>query len=96
VTGSDGYLGSLLAVELLRAGHDVMGLDTGFYKEGTLYRHGPFAPFTLVKDLRQIEPADFRGIDAVVHMAELSNDPIRATRAEHHLRNQPCRIGAAG
>ncbi len=76
VTGTDGYLGSLLAVDLLRAGHEVMGLDTGFYKEGTLYRHGPFAPLTLVKDLRQIEPADFRGIDAVVHMAELSNDPI--------------------
>jgi nucleoside-diphosphate-sugar epimerase len=76
VTGTDGYLGSLLAVELLRAGHEVTGLDTGFYKEGTLYRHGPFAPLTLVKDLRQIEPSDFHGIDALVHMAELSNDPI--------------------
>ena len=76
VTGTDGYLGSLLAVDLLRAGHDVIGLDTGFYKEGTLYRQGPFAPLTLVKDLRQIELADFRGCDALVHMAELSNDPI--------------------
>jgi len=76
VTGTDGYLGSLLGVELLRAGHDVLGLDTGFYKEGTLYRQGPFAPLTLVKDLRRIELADFGGIDAVVHMAELSNDPI--------------------
>jgi nucleoside-diphosphate-sugar epimerase len=60
----------------LRHGYDVTGVDTGFYKEGTLYRHGPFAPLTLVKDLRQMEPADFRGMDAVVHMAELSNDPI--------------------
>jgi nucleoside-diphosphate-sugar epimerase len=76
VTGTDGYLGSLLAVELLRTGHEVIGLDTGFYKEGTLYRHGPFAPLTLVKDLRLIEPADLREIDALVHMAELSNDPI--------------------
>jgi nucleoside-diphosphate-sugar epimerase len=76
VTGSDGYLGSLLAVELLRAGHEVIGLDTGFYKEGTLYRYGPLAPLTFVKDLRQIEPSDFQGMDAVVHMAELSNDPI--------------------
>jgi nucleoside-diphosphate-sugar epimerase len=76
VTGTDGYLGSLLGVELLRAGHEVIGLDTGFYKEGTLYRHGPVAPQTLVKDLRNIEAADLRGIEAVVHMAELSNDPI--------------------
>jgi nucleoside-diphosphate-sugar epimerase len=66
----------LLAVELIKAGHDVVGLDTGFYMEGTLYRHGPFTPFTLVKDLRHIEPADLRGCDALVHLAELSNDPI--------------------
>ena len=76
ITGCDGYLGSLLGPELLRNGYDVTGVDTGFYKEGTLFRHGPFAPLTLVKDLRQMEPADFRGMDAVVHMAELSNDPI--------------------
>src|SRR5277367_3253125 len=76
VTGTEGYLGSLLGVELLRAGYDVLGLDTAFYKEGTLYRQGPLAPRTLIKDLRQIEPADLAGFDAVVHMAELSNDPI--------------------
>jgi len=76
VTGTEGYLGSLLGVELLRAGYDVLGLDTAFYKEGTLYRQGPLAPRTLIKDLRQIEPADLEGFDAVVHMAELSNDPI--------------------
>jgi len=36
ITGSDGYLGSLLAPELLGRGHDVIGLDTGFYKERML------------------------------------------------------------
>jgi nucleoside-diphosphate-sugar epimerase len=76
VTGSEGYLGSLVAPELLRRGHDVFGLDTGFYKEGTLYRSGATTPKTLAKDLRQVEEDDFRGVDAVVHMAELSNDPI--------------------
>jgi nucleoside-diphosphate-sugar epimerase len=76
VTGSDGYLGTLLAPELFRRGHVVLGIDTGFYREGTLYRSGPMAPMTLVKDLRQIEAGDFRGVDAVVHMAELSNDPV--------------------
>jgi nucleoside-diphosphate-sugar epimerase len=76
LTGSDGYLGSLLAPELFRHGHEVIGLDTGFYKEGTLYRSGPMAPLTLIKDLRQMESKDFQGVDAVVHMAELSNDPV--------------------
>jgi len=76
VTGSEGYLGSLLAPELLRLGHDVIGIDTGFYKEGTLYRSGATTPMTLAKDLRQIEAGDLHGMDGVVHMAELSNDPI--------------------
>jgi len=76
VTGCEGYLGSLLAPELLHRGHDVVGLDTGFYKEGTLYRSGDTTPKTLAKDLRRTESGDFHDVDAVVHMAELSNDPL--------------------
>jgi nucleoside-diphosphate-sugar epimerase len=75
ITGSDGYLGSLLAPELLGRGHDVIGLDTGFYKERMLYRGNSLTPLTIVKDLRQVEASDLKGVDAVVHMAELSNDP---------------------
>jgi nucleoside-diphosphate-sugar epimerase len=75
VTGTEGYLGSLLGPELLRNGHDVVGLDTGFYKDAALFRAPTTAPFTIVKDLRQIEAADLKGMDAIVHMAELSNDP---------------------
>ena len=37
VTGTEGYLGCLLAPELLRDGHEVVGVDTGFYKAGWLY-----------------------------------------------------------
>jgi nucleoside-diphosphate-sugar epimerase len=66
----------LLAPELMKAGHSVVGLDTGYYKEGTLYRSPQGTPLTIVRDLRQLEAADFKGIDAVVHMAELSNDPL--------------------
>jgi len=76
VTGNEGYLGSLLAPELLRHGHEVIGLDTGYYKEGTLFRSGANTPMTLAKDLRQLEADDLRGVDAMVHMAELSNDPL--------------------
>jgi nucleoside-diphosphate-sugar epimerase len=75
VTGSDGYLGSLLAPELMRRGHDVIGLDTGYYKERMLYHSGDSSPRTIVKDLRDVEPSDLEGFEAVVHMAELSNDP---------------------
>jgi len=75
VTGNDGYLGSLLAPELLRRGHEVVGLDTGFYKDRMLYRPAADAPRTIVKDLRKIEAQDLEGFEAIVHMAELSNDP---------------------
>jgi nucleoside-diphosphate-sugar epimerase len=75
VTGCDGYLGSLLAPALLKLGHEVVGLDTGYYKERSLYRSNDPSPQTLVKDLRDVEGSDLRGFDAIVHMAELSNDP---------------------
>jgi nucleoside-diphosphate-sugar epimerase len=75
ITGTNGYLGSLLAPELIRRGHEVVGLDTGFYKERMLFRSSNPTPFTIVKDLRHVEPKDLQGADAVVHMAELSNDP---------------------
>jgi nucleoside-diphosphate-sugar epimerase len=75
VTGTEGYLGSLLAPELVRRGYEVIGLDIGFYKERMLYRDGKTTPLTIAKDLRQVEAADLKGVDAIVHMAELSNDP---------------------
>ena len=82
VTGTEGYLGCLLAPLLLEDGHDVVGLDTGYYKAGWLCpgplagsSHG-VAPLTLIKDIRDVTVDDLRGIDAIVHMAELSNDPI--------------------
>jgi nucleoside-diphosphate-sugar epimerase len=75
VTGTEGYLGSLVGPLLMRNGHDVTGLDTGFYKEGWLYNGTSVTPKTLCKDVREIEASDLAGLDAVVHMAELSNDP---------------------
>src|SRR5215469_3379208 len=75
VTGTEGYLGSLLAPELIRQGYEVIGLDTGFYKERTLYEDGATTTPTLAKDLRHVGVEDLKGVDAVVHMAELSNDP---------------------
>ncbi len=76
VTGSEGYLGSLLGPELLQRGHDVVGLDTGYYRERTLFRANGTTPVTLSQDLRCLEEKDLRGLEAVVHMAELSNDPV--------------------
>ena len=76
VTGSFGYLGSLLIPELLKKKHEVAGVDTGFYTERMLYHDNSTITSTASKDLRTIDVDDLRGVDAIVHMAELSNDPL--------------------
>lgn len=82
VTGTEGYLGSLLAPLLLADGHDVLGVDTGYYRYGWLYHGSPRTPETLALDIRDLAPEHLAGVDAVVHMAELSNDPIGDTVGE--------------
>jgi nucleoside-diphosphate-sugar epimerase len=76
VTGSEGYIGTLLGPFLRQRGHDIVGLDTGFYREGCLYAGIELLPAHLRKDIRQITAADLQGCEAVVHLAELSNDPL--------------------
>ncbi len=75
VTGTEGYIGCLLAPLLMEHGHDVIGVDTGFYKTGWLYNGTSATAKTLNKDIRHISLDDLQGVDAVIHMAELSNDP---------------------
>ncbi len=79
VTGVEGYIGCLLAPFLQARGHELVGYDTGFYRDGWLFSDRalvPGFPCTVNRDIRHIEPADLEGVDAVVHMAELSNDPL--------------------
>lgn len=76
VTGTEGYIGSLLAPFLIQQGHEVIGLDTGFYKVGWLYNGTKLTAKTLNKDIRHITTQDLQGVEAVVHLAELSNDPL--------------------
>ena len=89
VTGTDGYLGCLLGPRLLQDGHEVMGVDAGYYRSGWLYNGVKVLVQTSSKDIRQITPEDLKEIDAVVHLSELSNDPLgelvpRATYAINH------------
>lgn len=74
VTGSQGYLGSVLTGVLADAGHDCIGYDTGFFRDSLLYP--PPATQTVFRDARSITEEDLRGVDAVVHLAGISNDPM--------------------
>jgi len=75
LTGSRGYIGSVMAPFLVRAGHEVVGIDTD------LYRRSSFGEWqdpieTLRKDVRSLEARDLAGFEAVIHLAALSNDPL--------------------
>lgn len=77
VTGTDGYLGCVLGPLLMERGHEVVGLDTGYYRDGWLYNPTDDRfPASINKDLRRMTDDDVAGFDAVVHLAELSNDPL--------------------
>jgi nucleoside-diphosphate-sugar epimerase len=75
LTGSRGYIGAVMAPMLVRAGHEVTGLDTDLYRRSTF---GPWRECirTLEKDVRAVDKADLKGLEAVVHLAALSNDPL--------------------
>lgn len=75
VTGHRGYIGSVLVPHLLAAGHEVLGLDTGLFDACTLGEDAPAVP-ELRKDIRDLLPSDLAGVDAVIHLAALSNDPV--------------------
>ncbi|HSQ64548.1 MAG TPA: SDR family oxidoreductase [Polyangiaceae bacterium] len=75
LTGSRGYIGSVMAPMMVAAGHDVVGLDTDLYRRSTFGAwKEPIR--TIEKDLRSVDVSDVRGFDAVVHLAGLSNDPL--------------------
>ncbi len=76
VTGTEGYIGALLGPMLVKRGHDVVGIDACLYRVEPLYELDPQAPRTIREDIREIGADRFDGVDAVVHLAELSNDPL--------------------
>jgi nucleoside-diphosphate-sugar epimerase len=75
VTGSDGYIGAVLVPWLVRAGHEVVGLDSGLFAACS-FGEGPEPVETLARDVRDVAAEELRGFDAVMHLAAISNDPL--------------------
>src|SRR5262249_56732515 len=75
MTGDDGYIGAVLGPFLRNEGHEVVGLDTGYYRDCAFGDDTPRIP-VIDRDLRDIRAEDLAGFDAVMHLAALSNDPV--------------------
>ncbi len=81
VTGSLGYIGTILVPMLQQRDHDVDGVDTDLYQKCTFAGQLPDIK-TLHADVRDLHPDDLVGYDAIIHLAGLSNDPLGDYRPE--------------
>ncbi len=75
VTGSSGYIGTVMVPMLVAEGFDVTGLDTDFYRRSS-FGTWEAAVKTIARDVRDAVEQDVAGFDAVIHLAALSNDPL--------------------
>jgi nucleoside-diphosphate-sugar epimerase len=75
VTGHEGYIGTVLVPLLLSAGHEVVGLDSYLF-ERCNFCDGIQPVSSIRKDIRDIILDDLEGVDAILHLAGLSNDPL--------------------
>lgn len=80
LTGNKGYIGSVMAPMLKERGYDVLGFDNDLF-EGCVFGDdticGPLNQIPYIrKDIRDVELSDLKGIDAVIHLCALSNDPL--------------------
>ena len=77
VTGHLGYIGSVLVPVLQAAGHEVVGLDSDLYRGCTFGDPDRLPSIRQIDvDLRDVTVEQLDGIDGVVHLAALSNDPL--------------------
>lgn len=77
VTGHLGYIGTIMVPMLLKSGHEVFGFDSNLYERCTFSAGGNITEVPYIrKDVRDARTEDFEGIEAVIHLAALSNDPL--------------------
>ena len=75
VTGDRGYIGSVLMPMLKAKKYEVIGYDSGYFANNLLedidenYKK-------ITKDIRDLSSKDLKGVDGIIHLAGLSNDPL--------------------
>ena len=75
VTGERGYIGAVLMPILKEKGYEVVGYDSGYFSENLLEQFDEDY-LKITKDIRDITREDLKGVNAIIHLAGLSNDPL--------------------
>jgi nucleoside-diphosphate-sugar epimerase len=73
VTGAGGYIGTTLVPMLLEQGYAVRAIDRFFFGRERLKSHPNLE--LVQEDVRRLAPQHFAGVDAVIDLAAISNDP---------------------
>ncbi len=76
VTGHKGYIGAVMVPMLLEEGHDVVGLDSELFGPDCLLGDSEPQIPEFKMDVREVDSRDLEGFDAIIHLANLSNDPL--------------------
>ena len=75
VTGDRGYIGSVLVPILINKKYSVVGYDSGYFSANLLEGYNEDYD-RITKDIRDVAIEDLKGVDCVIHLAGLSNDPL--------------------
>jgi nucleoside-diphosphate-sugar epimerase len=72
ITGACGYKGTVLVPKLLEEDHEVIALDIMWF--GNFLK--PHPKLTVIQnDVRNIDAIDLVGVDAIIHLSSVANDP---------------------
>jgi len=78
ITGSHGYIGSVICPKLEELGYTVQAIDNGYFLDCLLNGSRGDLPLTK-KHMDEVVEADLKNIDVVIHLAGLQNDPLKST-----------------
>jgi nucleoside-diphosphate-sugar epimerase len=83
VTGNQGFIGPVLVRMAQARGHAVTGLDIGYFEECIARPQADArADQQIPRDIRNVSAPDLEAVDAIIHLAGLSNDPMGALDAQ--------------
>jgi nucleoside-diphosphate-sugar epimerase len=81
VTGHKGYIGAHLVGLLKAEGYFVIGVDVDLFG-GCEWETLTKPDVELIKDIRKLEKLDLEGVDTIMHLAAISNDPMGDLNAD--------------